>query len=182
MLTSLRYLIPFTLLLVGALSFVPTLANAAMLTIAPAETTVIVGDVFQLRVTLDAVPDLKGCDLIYGFTNTRLLFLGRLAGDVIAGPSGSYVDFLLPDVTAPQDSVWYNAARLSGTGSGAGVVVFLTFKATAIGNANLLCLNADLRDSSNQMLAHTCTNGLVHIVGPTPTRPTSWGRLRSIYQ
>jgi len=182
MLTHLRISILPAALIGLALALATCPAHAAVLSVAPAETTVIVGDTFKLRVTLDAVPDLKGSDLIYGFTSARLQFLGALAGDVIAGPLSSYFDHVLPDVTAPQDSIWYDGARLSGTGSGPGVVVFLTFKATSLGNAHLDCLATDLRDSSNQMLAHSCEGGLVHIVGPTPVRPASWGRVRSIYR
>ncbi len=182
MLTPLRNLPLLAAMVASALSLMPACTSATVLSIAPAETTVIIGSTFQIRVTLDVVPDLKGCDLVYGFTSARLQFLGRLAGDIIAGPVGSYFDVLLPDMTAPQDSVWYNGARLTGTGSGPGVVVFLTFKATTLGNAHLTCLATDLRDSTNQMVAHSCEGGLVHIEGPTPTRATSWGRLRCLYR
>jgi len=182
MLTQLWKRLVLAVLPCVALALTTQPATAAVLSVAPAETTVIVGDIFQLRVTLDAVPDLKGCDLIYGFTNTRLQFLSALAGDIVAGPIGSYFDYVLPDVTAPVDSIWYDGARLSGTGSGPGVVVFLKFKATTLGDAHVGGKTTDVGDSVNQMLVHSCTNGLVHIVGPTPVRPASWGRVKWIYR
>ncbi len=156
--------------------------RAVSLTIAPAETTVTVGDPFTLRVLVDAVPDLKGADLIYGYTPGRLTFTSAQVGDAIVGLSGSVVDFVLPDVTAPPDSVWYDAARLTGTGSGPGVVAFLRFASHTQGNATVNCLSSDLRDSNNAQLAPSCAGALIHIIGPVPTRSASWGRVKARYR
>jgi hypothetical protein len=92
------------------------------------------------------------------------------------------VDFVLPDVTAPPDSVWYDAARLTGTGSGPGVVAFLRFVSHTEGAATLTCLQTDLRDSVNAPLSPSCADALVHVVGPVPTRTTRWGRLKARYR
>jgi hypothetical protein len=161
---------------------IPTVTHAAALTVAPAETTVTVGDSFTLRVLVDAVPDLKGADLIYGYTPGRLTFTAAQVGGAIQGFGGSVFEFVLPDVTAPPDSVWYDAARLSGTGSGPGVVVFLTFLTHTQGNATLNCLFADLRDSANAHLSSSCDGALIHVVGPVPTLLTTWGRLKTRYR
>jgi len=167
-------------LLLGAVA-VPN-PRAASLTIAPAETTVTVGDSFTLRVLVDAVPDLKGADLVYGYTPARLSFTSALMGGALAGIGGSSIDFLLPDVTAPADSVIYDAARLTGTGSGPGVVVFLTFASHTQGNATVNCLSSDLRDSNNAPLDPSCAGALIHILGPVPTLATSWTRLKARYR
>src|SRR5690242_19840339 len=82
----------------------PSVAHAAALTIAPAETTVVVGDPFTVRVMVDAVPDLKGADLIYGYTPIRVTFASAQVGGAIEGFGGSVFEFVLPDVTAPPDS------------------------------------------------------------------------------
>jgi hypothetical protein len=161
---------------------IPTVARAAALTVAPAETTVTVGDSFTLRVLVDAVPDLKGADLIYGYTPGRLTFTAAQVGGAIQGFGGSVFEFVLPDVTAPPDSVWYDTARLSGTGSGPGVVVFLTFLTHTQGNATLNCLFADLRNSANAPISSSCAGGLIHVEGPVPTLPTTWGRLKARYR
>jgi hypothetical protein len=157
-------------------------ARAASLTIAPAETGVTVGDSFTLRVLIDAVPDLKGADLVYHYAAGRLTFTSTEVGDALAGLGGSTVDFVLPDVTAPPDSVWYAAARLSGSGSGPGVVVFLKFGSHTQGNAPLSCLQSDLRDSGNAPLAPSCAGALVHVIGPVPTLPTRWARVKARYR
>jgi hypothetical protein len=163
------------------LGFAPQ-AHAASLVIAPAETTVTIGDPFTVRVLVDAVPDLKGADLVYGYTPGRLTFAGSVMGDAFASGGGDAFEFTYPDVQAPPDSVWYNTARLTGTGSGPGVIVFLTFNTHLDGNANINCLNADLRNSANTPLLPSCAGALVHIIGPVPVRPTTWSRLKAHYR
>jgi len=160
----------------------PSVTRAAALSVAPAETTLTVGDSFTLRVLVDAVPDLKGADLVYGYTPGRLTFTAEQVGGALQGFGGSVFEFVLPEVTAPPDSVWYDAARLSGTGSGPGVVVFLTFQTHTQGNATLNCLFADLRNSVNAPLSPSCAGALIHVVGPVPTLPTTWTRLKARYR
>ena len=139
-----------------------------------------IGDTFTVRVVIDAFPDLKGVETIHGYTPGKLLFQSALAGDAISGDS--YVDFVLPEVEMPPDSVWYNAARLVGSGAGPGIVVFLTFDAEQEGDATISCLFADLRDSQNNQTLPECHGGVVHILGPVPARAASWGRLKQIYR
>lgn len=157
-------------------------AHAAALTIAPAETTVTIGDSFTLRVVVDAVADLKGATLVYGYTAGRLTFTSAQVGGALAGFGGGTFDFQYPDVTAPADSVWYDAARLSGSGSGPGVVAFLSFDTHTQGNGTITCLDMDLRDSANVMLLPSCAGALVHVIGPVPVLPTSWGRVKARYR
>lgn len=156
-------------------------AHAATLTLAPAETTVTVSEPFTLRVMVDAVPDLKGADLVFGYTPIRLTFTSAGAGGAINGVSGAF-EFTYPDVTAPPDSVWSNFATLAGTGSGPGVVAFMTFDTHTQGNGTVSCLFSDLRTSTNAQIPHSCAGALIHVVGPVPTRPTTWGRLKAHYR
>lgn len=171
---------PLVTLLIG-IAAVPA-SHAAALTIAPAETSVTIGDSFTLRVEIDAVDDLKGATLVYGYTAGRLSFTSAQVGDALAGLGGGTFDFQYPDITAPADSVWYDAARLLGTGSGPGVVAFLTFDTHTQGNATIDCLDIDLRDSANAPLLPTCAGALVHVIGPVPVLPTSWGRVKARYR
>jgi hypothetical protein len=156
-------------------------ARAVSLVIAPAETTVTVGDVVSLRVMVDAVPDLKGAELIYGYTPIRLTLTSAQAGGAINGVSGAF-EFTYPDVTAPPDSAWMNFATLTGTGSGPGVVAFLTFGSHTQGNATVNCLFGDLRTSTNAQIPHSCAGALIHVIGPVPTRKTNWGRVKAHYR
>jgi hypothetical protein len=155
-------------------------AGAVTVSVSPADTVVTVGDFVTVRIVIDAFPDLEGAELIHGYTPGRLVFQSALAGDAIAG--GAYVDFVLPDITAPPDSVWYNTARLDGSGAGPGIIVFYTFHAAQEGDATISCLLADLRDSDNNQTLADCHGGVIHILGPVPTREASWGRVKQIYR
>ncbi len=165
-----------------ALCLLSNTARAVTLTLAPAETTVTVGDPVTLRVLVSAAPDVKAADLIYGYTAPRLSFTSAAIGGALAGIGQSTFDTVLPDVTAPADSVWYDAARLSGTGSGPGVLAFFTFATHSQGNATVNCLTTDLRDSLNQLLAPSCAGALIHVIGPVPARSTTWARVKAIYR
>lgn len=156
----------------------PVPAAAASFTIVPAETTVTVGDTFTLRLTCDAVADLKGFQAAFTFPAARLQFVGMPPGELLTDPPGDWFATLLPDVTAPVDTAWMDAARLDGSVAGPGVVAYLTLKALTIGDAGLTCVQAEMRDSNNAPLAPGCAAALVHVVGPVPTARRSWGALK----
>lgn len=168
------------LLVTGAMGWAGT-AWPATVTVVPSDTSVTIGDVVTLRVEISAVPDLKGSQLIYRFDAARLLFQGASAGGAILGP-GTVFDQVLPDVASPADSVWYDVARLDGTGSGPGVIAFFTFKTTATGNANVICEFVDVRDSFNQSTLPPCSGAVIRISGPVPVERRSWGRVKVAYR
>jgi hypothetical protein len=157
-------------------------AHALSLTMAASETTVVVGNPVFLRVLIDATPDLKAAELIYGYTPGRLTFTSASNGGALNNGGGSVADFILPDVTAPADSVWYDAARLNGSGSGPGVVVFLRFDTHTVGDATVNCLFNDLRNSLNNLMPASCAGALIHVIAPVPTLTTTWGRLKTRYR
>jgi hypothetical protein len=156
-------------------------AGGASVSVVPADTSVTVGDVVTLRIEVSAFPDLKGAQLIHGFTSSRLLFQGAVAGGALRG-AGSVFEQVLPDVASPVDSVWLDAARLDGSGAGPGVIAFYTFKTTATGDAHVTCLFVDLRDSLNQATLPACAGGVIHISGPVPSRAGTWGRVKALYR
>lgn len=161
-----------------ATSIAAPAARAAGFTVVPAETTVTVGDTFTLRVTCDAVPDLKGFQVALHFPAARLQFVAMPAGELLTDPPGDWFATLLPDVTAPADTAWLDAARLDGSVAGPGVLAYLTLKALTTGDAALTCVWAEMRDSNNVPLAPGCAAALVHVVGPVPTVRRSWGALK----
>lgn len=165
-----------------SLAMIPAASRAVTVTIIPPDTAVTVGDEFCVRARVDAFPDLEGAQLIYGFDPLRLVRQAVSAGDVFTGAPGGYVDFLMPDVTAPADSIWYEAAVLTGNTAGPGLLAFLCFRAIAEGDAHLACGRVDLRDSFNQQTLAACADAVVHILGPTPARSMSWGRLKIRYR
>jgi len=145
------------------LAFAPNAVHAATVSIDPPDTTVAVGDEFVVRIVTDTEPDLKGFELIFPYDPTRLLLLSVVEGDVLTSPGGAYVAFLIPDIAAPADTLWYDAAMLEGTSQGPGILLFARFKALAPGDAAISCGSVDFRDSNNQQTTPACASGVVHI-------------------
>lgn len=156
-------------------------ARAATVTVAPFDTTVTIGDMVTVRLMVSAEPDIKGAQAVYRYTSPRLQFMGAAAGDVFTQGGGAYFDFVIPDV-APPDSVWYDVARLTSTSAGPGILAFFTFQAMSEGDAFLTCERVELRDSQNQPTLPVCSGATIHVVGPVPVRPETWGRLKALYR
>lgn len=149
---------------------------------APADTTVIVGDTFDIRMVTTAFTDLKGFSLIYRYDPAILQLVGATPGDVLTSSGNPFTALLVPDYAAPADSAWYDAAMLIGTTSGPGILNFFRFKALVIGESALECRLVDFRDSQNVQTLPVCTPGRVVVVGPTPARPETWGRIKTLYR
>jgi hypothetical protein len=154
-------------------------ASAASVVVAPNDTTVSVGDDLYIRVEADAFADLKGYELIFEFDPTIVQLLGALPGDVL---TGSYFGTLVSDVSAPPDSAWYNAAMLTGSTQGPGVLVYYHFKALAEGVTPLDCRRVDYRDSNNAQTLPGCTGGVIRVMGVVPVLRESWGRMKALYR
>ena len=158
-----------------------TPARAVTVAVTPSDTTVVFLTTFSLRVEADAFPDLKAYQLIFKYDSTVLQYLGATAGDVLTGP-GAYTVQSLPDVEFPADTAGVDCAKLVGTTSTPGVLIYFNFKAIAILDSQLECLQVDFRDPLNNVTIPACVGGIVRVAAPTPTRLTSWGRLKSIYR
>lgn len=165
-------------MLSAAMLLAPRAAHAVTVSVAPADTTVSPGDVFTLRVMVDAVSDLKAFSLIDSFDSSRLQFLGAAPGEVLTRSPNPSAFFVTPDV-APADSAQVDAAHLVGSGTGSGVMVFLQFKALALGTSPIDCPLADLRDALNVPAVPGRVPGIVRIAGPTGVRRVTWGALRT---
>ena len=165
-----------------ALPVAPGTAQAVTVSIVPADTTVSVGDTLTLRVVVTTFADLKGYQLVHAFDPAHLVSLDVRAGDVLTGAGGAYAAFLLPDVAAPTDSTWLDAAMLDGSTSGPGVLEYLVFKATAAGVAHVNCEHAELRDSQNAWTYPGCAGAVVLVNAPTAAFRSSWGRVKAAYR
>ena len=159
----------------------PKLATAASVAVVPADSTVSIADEFYIRVEADAFADLKGYQLIFEFDPTIVQLVSALPGDVLTGP-GAYFGTLVPDVSAPADSAWYDAAKLDGSTSGPGVLVYFRFKALQMGVSPLACRYVDYRDSNNAQTLPGCSGGVIRVVGPTTAMAASWGRMKVLYR
>jgi len=157
-------------------------AQAVTASVSPADTTVVNGTTFSLRVVCDAFPDLKAYQLIFSKGAANLQYLGATAGDILTGGVGAYTVQELPDVTTPLDSLWVDCAKLNGTTSGPGVLIYFHFKAVATGVCPINCLQVDFRDSMINLTVPGCSGGIVRVESPVPVVPASWGCLKMIYR
>jgi hypothetical protein len=171
----------FTLAL-GLLFFRAGTAGAASVSVVPADTTVSIGDDFLIRVEAGAFADLKAYDLIFQFDPTVVQLTGSLPGDVLTGDGDPYFGTLVNEVSAPLDSAWYDAAMLTGSTQGPGVLVYYKFKALAVGISPLDCRKVDYRDSNNVQTLPGCASGIIRVVGVTPARRESWGKVKTLYR
>lgn len=171
-----KYSVPF---LVAGFLAIASSAGAAVLSLSPADTTVQVNATFTLRVTCDAVSDLKGLQTAYSYPSTRLQFVSMTAGNVFTNAGGAWFEQVLPDVSAPADTAWMDAAMLNGSTQGPGVVAYLRFKALVPGDAPLFCALAEMRDSQNVSLLPSCAAGVVHVAAPVPAVRRTWGRVKT---
>jgi len=171
-----------TVFLVALVLGIAGTAQAASVVVSPSDTTVSVGDDFLIRVQADAFADLKAYDLIFQFDPAIVQLTGALPGDVLTGDGDPYFGTLVNEVSAPLDSAWYDAAMLSGSTQGPGVLVYFKFKALVVGVSPLDCRKVDYRDSNNVQTLPGCTGGVIRVVGVTATRSETWGRLKSLYR
>ena len=155
-------------------------AGAATVSVAPADTTLPCGS-FAVRAVVDAVADLKGFELIFSFDASKLRLLGVDPGTVLTRSGSPFSAFLVPDVP-PADTIRYDAAMLVGSSSGPGVLAFFRFQAVAEGVSPVGCVLVDFRDSNNVQTLPDCVGGSVSITGPTPARPQTWGRVKTLYR
>jgi hypothetical protein len=157
-------------------------AHAVTVSIAPAETTVTVGDDFYVRSVTTAFPDLKAYHLIYSFSSTIITSITVDPGDVLTVSGNPYSAFPFPDNTTPTGSIRYDAAMLTASSAGPGILGFFKFHALAIGDSPVQCETVDFRDSNNVQTLPTCVSGLVHVVGAVPVRASTWARIKVIYR
>jgi hypothetical protein len=175
-----RTLLTLTASLVLGLVAMP--ANAVTVSIAPAETTVTVGDDFYVRAVTTAFLDLKGYHLIYSFSSSIITSLTVDPGDVLTISGNPFSAFPFPDNTIPTGNILYDAAMLTGSSAGPGILGFFKFNGAAIGDSPIQCVTVDFRDSNNIQTLPACVSGLVHVVGPVLVRASTWARLKVLYR
>ena len=156
-------------------------AHATTVRVAPADTTVSIGDNVTLRVMIDDASSLKGYQLIYKY-GPVLQYRGSTAGDMLTGSGSPYVVLDTPDHTAPADTAGADCAQLLTSTHGPGVMLYFRFKAQAEGNSLITCQRIDMRDEFNNPVPASCAGGIVRVLGPVPTRRSTWGRVKSAYR
>jgi hypothetical protein len=180
----------YAFVVIVALGIASGTADAVTVSVAPADTTVTVGADFTLRVVTDAITDLKAYHLYYDFASATITSSGVDPGDVLTGAGGTFSAFAFPDNTLPTGTILYDAAMLTGTSQGPGILGFFKFHAVAIGTSPIQCVPMDaqnlptpnFRDSGNNQILPACVGGLVHVTGPVPARTATWGHIKQVYR
>jgi hypothetical protein len=179
---SLRLAVLPAVFALAALAAMGGPAAGVTVSVAPAETTVTVGNDFVLRVVTDAFPDLKAYHLVHSFDSAIINCLGVDPGDVLTSTLRSFTSYPDPDNSLPTGTILYDAAMLTGATAGPGILGFYRFHAVAEGDTPLQCVEVDFRDPLNNQTLPDCVSGLVHVRGPVPASPTTWGRLKTLYR
>lgn len=159
-------------------------AAGVTVSVAPPETTVTVGTDFVLRVVTDAFPDLKAYHLVHSFGSVIIASLGVDPGDVLTSTGLPFASYPAADNSLPTGAVTYDAAMLSGSTQGPGILGFYRFHAVAEGDTPVQCEAVDFRDPLNIQTLPTCVSGIVHVRGPVPVpvSPSTWGRIKTLYR
>ena len=176
--------LPWAVWLAAALAVAAYAPPAYGVTVSPGpvDTTVILNDIFEVRIETDAFPDLKGFSVIFQYDPAVLQLLGGSPGDVLTSSGNPFTGLVVPDYAAPADSAWYDAVMLVGATQGPGVLNFFQFRALALGESPLTCRLVDFRDSQNHQTLPACVAGRVVVSGPTRSRMATWGRLKAFYR
>ncbi len=156
-------------------------ALAVTVSVSPGFTSITNGSTFSVDVNTTAFSDLKAYELVLTYDPNLLQLLGATPGGVLTGTGNPFSSFLVNDYAPPPDSVWYDAAMLTGSTAGPGTLVHLTFKALHVGTATLTWQRADFRNSGNYKTSPTTVNGQVQISALTPGPVTTWSMIRRLY-
>ncbi|MEY4375310.1 MAG: Cohesin domain [Candidatus Eisenbacteria bacterium] len=165
-----------TLLLVA-----PGESRATNVSLVPTDSVLTVADEVELRLLADDVLDLKGFQVIISFDPAVLQALSAAQGSLLpANPAECFFYFAI-DGDAGSGTVQIDAALLSGSAHGDGTLATVRFRAVALGHSPVVVSLVDFRDSANGMSTPATTGATIRILGPVPTKRTSWGRLKKLY-
>lgn len=159
----------------------PALADPG-LTVAPADTTVLAGTTFEIRIEADAgLVGLMGYDVTVAFDSSIVELVGVAEGP-LPGSGGATTFFHWFDAGVASNSVSVNGAVLGTTVDGPGVLFTITLKGSREGITPVSFVASQLRDNFNVVIPHAATGTSVSVEKPIPVRAGTWGRIKAIYQ
>ena len=170
----------FTITAVLMFASSPALAQADLF-VSPADTTVLAGDEFEVRIEIDAdLLSMMGYDVVVAFDSSLVQLLSVTEGSLPpTGPSGSFFFWFNPGV--PNTIVHVNGAVLGTTVDGPGVLFTIHFKALVVGVTPIVIAFSDIRDSTNTAIPHNALSTTVVIDSPIPVEPVTWGGMKALY-
>jgi hypothetical protein len=170
--------------LLAVLLAVPSAVSAApIVSIQPPVTTVNVGDVFVLDVSIAGADDLFAFDVEVSFDQTIVEALHLVAGTFLGSSVGVDVDFFSDFIDNDFGEASGAQSRLVFPGvSGDGVLFGIAFRAIAVGTTDvdfdLECDALDpfcsgLRDSNDEPTAFDSVLGVVNVAANVPEPATA---------
>jgi len=170
----------FVLIMSFAAFAVPSGCEAqSQLRILPADTIMCVGDIFEIDVYIDSfVVNLMGWDLIVEYDEAILDVVDVVEG-TLPKDSGHPTFFFWLNEDADDGTLEVNGSILGKTVDSPGVLVTITFEATAIGFCSICFVESELRNNLNRPISHTTHCGDLMIEIPIATSEASWGRIKS---
>ena len=161
--------------------FSPSAQAQAELFVSPADTTVLAGDEFEVRIEIDAdLLSMMGYDVVVAFDSSLVRLISVTEGSLPpTGPSGSFFHWF--DAGVPNTIVHVNGAVLGTTVDGPGVLFRIRFEALEVGATPMVIAFSDIRDSSNAAIPHNALSTTVIIDSPIPVEATTWGGVKALY-
>ncbi|MEY4070946.1 MAG: Cohesin domain [Candidatus Eisenbacteria bacterium] len=157
-------------------------ARAASVALVPADSNITVADEIVMRLEASGVSDLKGFQIELSFDSSVLQALSAAGGALLPpGAAGSFFQSFLDNAPAV-GRVQLDAAVLTGSASGAGVLGTVRFRAIAIGTSPVTVALVDFRDSANVSSTPSSTGSTIRVFGPVSATRSSWTRLKSLYR
>jgi Cohesin domain/PEP-CTERM motif len=135
-----------------------------VLSIAPASSTVAIGNSFTLDVNVAAVTGLYDYQFDLNFNPTVLQAINLTEGTFLSNAGSTF--FLPGTIDNVGGSISFNADTLISSipgASGSGTLVLFEFTALASGTSDLTISNEILQNSSGALLSDTTTSGTVNV-------------------
>lgn len=166
----------FFSLTAAALALIFGGASAAPLVrVAPDTTEASIGDQVSVEIFVNGeIDSLMGWNVTVRFDPECLSLNGVVEGS-LPDESGHATFFAWLNPGCACDSLCINGSVLGATIDGPGALIRIDFTATQVGAANIEIARSDLRDGTNDRIAHDNENGIIIVTAPTGTVPPGAG-------
>jgi len=160
-----KWAVVFLLFLV--VGMVSSTANSQVVSIAPADTCVAVGDTFEVRITADAnILNLMAYSIKASFDSTVLSVVDVVEGSLLTSGGPTFWNWEM----VGSDTVWIENAILTGGPyvDGPGTLAVISFEATGTGESPVVLARTKLWHGYQDPIPHTTADGTVCVtaIGP----------------
>lgn len=151
--------------------------------VTPDSLVVAINEIFWLDIEVTATTaELMGYNIVVTYDSSIIALQSVDEGTLPLGSGHpTFFEWLNPPAA---DSVHVNGAILGNTVDGPGTLFTLTFKGANLATTlatDVTIVFSVLRDGVNQNIEHTVKNGWVRVEPPVAIEPSTWGRLKALY-